>query len=317
MSTEVAVADVRQPDLLTREERDAARNTIRAHIHQYELTCMDLGRLLWLVSSGRWYEEWGFESFEDYLDRELGFALRKARYQISVWQKFGVDLSVPVEVIQKIGWFKAALIAPIVTPNTLDAWLERARTTTAARLQEEVRRARELVTKSSGLPLEDTGEVPESPAPAPTTAVEAPAEEWQPTDAAAETVTESYPEVPSVEVIHSTTRSGDALPPDRIAAVMKFPLFQEQYGTVIKALDAAGTMTGSASRSHQLDTICTMYLSGIPTDDFSKGSTLAWLVERLEEQFGVSLVVLPTREPRDKVHFLRQCINELERNGAR
>lgn len=287
---ETTVVHLSSPTEISPAEKNQTRESIKQHVRLYESTLMDLGRMLWLVQSGKWYQDWGYDSLEDYVDKELGFALRKARYHISVWECFGVKLGIDQTVIQEIGWVKAGLLAPVVTADNVGAWIDRAKSTSAAKLQEEIRRCRELTSKADQLPL-----VLATPTGAPAEP-ESEQAEWAPEDSPA-----SPGDIVSTsDVVHvdrktqtAPSAASSSPPDDRVAAVMKFPLFDAQYKVVLRALEAAAVMTGSSSRSHQLDTICSVFLSGIPTDDFSKESTLSWLAERIRENFGKSVLFLP------------------------
>jgi hypothetical protein len=93
------------------------------------------------------YRQWGFDSFQEYVDQEVSFEFRKARYLMSIWHYFGEELSDHPDVFEKIkgiGWTKAAYLVDVVDDKNVDAWVELAVELPARRLNEEARTAKDM-----------------------------------------------------------------------------------------------------------------------------------------------------------------------------
>lgn len=88
------------------------------------------GNLSQIARSGL-HESWGFDSFEDYIEEELGFARRKAYYLIAIYEK-AVELGVTdddeaVEQLTSIGWTKAReILAYVTSRDEFNEWVGRA-----------------------------------------------------------------------------------------------------------------------------------------------------------------------------------------------
>jgi hypothetical protein len=79
--------------------------------------------LLSEVNHERYWAEWGFRSFEDFVDTECEFSLRKAQELIRVYSKLVVELGIAPERIAHLGWSKVALCAARLTPANLEQML--------------------------------------------------------------------------------------------------------------------------------------------------------------------------------------------------
>ena len=72
-----------------------------------------------------------------------------------------------------------------------------------------------------------------------------------------------------------------------------FSLYQPQQDTIHAALNLAKKKTGSDKKGHNLEMICLEFISSNISD---KNVSLSWLVKRIEDVYGVSVVVIPERE---------------------
>lgn len=82
-----------------------------------------LGGLLESIRRNSWYE--GFENFEDFVQETYGFADRKARYLIGIYTNL-VKNMIPWDKVQHLGWTKLKDLAPILTLENVDFWVEKA-----------------------------------------------------------------------------------------------------------------------------------------------------------------------------------------------
>jgi len=73
------------------------------------------------VEGGRYaYKVWGFSSFDDYCERELGFRRKKAQHLVNIYQKTSSG-AIPKGAAEKIDWSKMAMIVPLVDKGVIDA----------------------------------------------------------------------------------------------------------------------------------------------------------------------------------------------------
>jgi hypothetical protein len=95
----------------------------------------EMGRLLFRVSKDHTYRHWNgpdgkpYENFKDYVEKEVEFKFRKARYLVSIWRWLAEDLDNPeiTEKVLQLGWTKAAMLVGLVNAKNVDKWIEKAR----------------------------------------------------------------------------------------------------------------------------------------------------------------------------------------------
>jgi len=97
-----------------------------------EANYFKLGGVLKVISDNGWFE--GFDSFDDFVVEKFGFAGRKARYLMQIYTDL-VTNSIPWEKVAGLGWTKLKDLAPILTLENLDEWVEKASACTVAELQ--------------------------------------------------------------------------------------------------------------------------------------------------------------------------------------
>jgi hypothetical protein len=66
-----------------------------------EVNYFKLGGILKLINDNSWFE--GFEAFDDFVEEKYGFASRKARYLISIYENL-VTKMIPWEKVSHLGW---------------------------------------------------------------------------------------------------------------------------------------------------------------------------------------------------------------------
>lgn len=97
-----------------------------------EVNYFKLGGVLKLINDNSWYE--GFESFDAFVLEHYGFAGRKARYLISIYDNL-VTKQIPWEKVSGLGWTKLKDLAPVLTPDNVDEWVAKATPVTVVELQ--------------------------------------------------------------------------------------------------------------------------------------------------------------------------------------
>ena len=98
-----------------------------------EVNYFKMGGILKLINDNSWFE--GFKTFDIFVEEKYGFAARKARYLISIYENL-VTKMIPWEKVSHLGWTKLKDLAPVVTPETVDDWVAKAEKLTVKELQE-------------------------------------------------------------------------------------------------------------------------------------------------------------------------------------
>lgn len=97
-----------------------------------EANYFKLGGLLKLIQAEQWFD--GFATFDAYVAERFGFAVRKAHYLIQIYTNL-VDKQIPWEKVASLGWTKLKDLAPVLTLENLDDWVEKASKCTVVELQ--------------------------------------------------------------------------------------------------------------------------------------------------------------------------------------
>jgi hypothetical protein len=75
------------------------------------------------------YKLWGFKSFDEYCERELGFRERKANHLANIFRKT-IEGPLPKDAVEKTDWSKMAMVAPLVdkgviTDDNAEKWMKK------------------------------------------------------------------------------------------------------------------------------------------------------------------------------------------------
>jgi hypothetical protein len=116
-------------ELLTKTK---ALNEAERLAENIEVNYFKMGGILKLINDNSWFE--GFEAFDDFVEEKYGFASRKARYLISIYENL-VTKMIPWEKVGHLGWTKLKDLAPVITPETVDEWVAKAEKLTVKELQ--------------------------------------------------------------------------------------------------------------------------------------------------------------------------------------
>lgn len=73
------------------------------------------GELLYEISRKNYWSEWGFKTFDEYIEKELEFKRRKAFYLIIIYEKFVIELGLPLKELRNIEWSKAKELLKVIT----------------------------------------------------------------------------------------------------------------------------------------------------------------------------------------------------------
>lgn len=124
---------------LTEEERSTLCRTVLQQSLEipYKLEVFQ-GELLYEVTRNKYWSGWeyepsgegsgfkrNYESFEEYVEGELGFKRRKAYDLIDIYRTFVVDLALSPSKLANISWSKARLVTKIVDAENADEILKK------------------------------------------------------------------------------------------------------------------------------------------------------------------------------------------------
>lgn len=129
-------AEVVPRDEVVRKETENAKE-------QIEGGYADLAQLLHETWENAYYVKWGYDSFREYTEDELGLNYRKARYYVTIAQVVK-RLKIPWVDIREIGWTKMRALVPILNEDNVADWLERAANNTVEVLEESVKDFKEI-----------------------------------------------------------------------------------------------------------------------------------------------------------------------------
>jgi len=84
------------------------------------------GELLHEISEKKLFHEWGYGTFDEYIEGELHYKRRKAYYLIKIYDKYVQELALPTEQLREIteNWSKAKELLPIITKENHEKVLE-------------------------------------------------------------------------------------------------------------------------------------------------------------------------------------------------
>jgi len=112
----------------------------------------EMAGVLYNVYNKKLFLDWGYRDFENYVNNELDFSLRKAQYLIQIWYYFGVELGdeTVLAKISGLGWSKVKELCNVVTIGNVDDWVEKAAKLSAIEIKALAREALEKSVDGSG-----------------------------------------------------------------------------------------------------------------------------------------------------------------------
>jgi hypothetical protein len=233
--------------------------------------CVELGRRLSIVNDmtaengKRIYKIWGYASFSDYCERELGIFKSKGYDLISLYKHAEEGIFTDKQV-ETIGWSKVTPLLPlvragIITKQNAAKWLLKIEGKTFDEVKQIANLAREKVKDRMGETAEGGGK----------------------SDTAD---SKDTPDLPAA----TTTISGSVSPEEIFT--LRIPLYKDQWENVQVALKKAEKITGSDKQPWLLDCIALAFNS----EAFStKEESLEVLCKRIERVFGVDIVALHSK----------------------
>jgi hypothetical protein len=127
----------------------------------------EMCKLLWTVKKKSLHESWNFQSFGDYVGKELQVKITKAKYMVQIWEHLWVrqDDKTVFEKVMTVGWTKAKELIHVVTKENVDFWVEKARNFNVEGLIKEVKaHLKSLIPDDPNEALSKSGQVEGTPA---------------------------------------------------------------------------------------------------------------------------------------------------------
>jgi len=134
MQAEVINATENFPTNRTEEVREKLRNIS----YKVRSDFCEMADLLYEAWEGEYHKDYGYGSFYDYVEQELDIKNRTAGFYIQTAKKLN-KLQIPWDEVREIGWRKTATIAPILTEENSQKWIEKAKETNLDHLSEKVK----------------------------------------------------------------------------------------------------------------------------------------------------------------------------------
>jgi hypothetical protein len=154
-----------EPEVLTitAAESDIIRKRLVELKGVIESSYLEVGKLLSevcdkkLPNGKQLWSYWGFASFDEYCEREMGFRQRKGYHLLNIYKQC-ISGPIPKADFEEIGWSKASILAPLVSSGVINdenvhRWMDKAKEKTYDELRTMTKLAK---TKSEEKAKEDS-----------------------------------------------------------------------------------------------------------------------------------------------------------------
>ena len=101
-----------------------------------------LASALYIVWNESAYDEWGYDSFGDYVDNELSMQRRKAQYLVAIAGWFGEQSEQVQSWVKQLGWTKARELIGVVDESNANEWRDIAENSSLRELTTAVKEAK-------------------------------------------------------------------------------------------------------------------------------------------------------------------------------
>ena len=145
MTTELATVEILPP-----AEYDNLRLEVMEAKSQSEKAYWRLATALFNVWNESAFEEWGYNSFGDYIDNELSMQRRKAQYLVAIAGWFGDQDEATQRWVKELGWTKARELIGVVDETNSAEWREIAESSSLRELTSAVKESRASTSSGTG-----------------------------------------------------------------------------------------------------------------------------------------------------------------------
>jgi MoxR-like ATPase len=156
----------RLDETLPRAERcDTVRKILQQTAKTEDRLQLRMAELLTEVHQHRYFLDWGFRTFKEFVEAECHFGLRKAQLLVEVYQKFAVELRVPADELRRLEWSKAALVARVINSANRDELLHSLKHLPHRELQAKIQEIRKKPAETPPGTSAESVSTPSSPSP--------------------------------------------------------------------------------------------------------------------------------------------------------
>ena len=275
---------------------------------------LELARILYDVydrpidgdpNRGPIYQSWGFKSFAEWAEEELGLQRRTAERLRAIWYTLeitlaGIDQELKDRLIS-LGSSKLRELTRVLDIDNAAAWTDVAEHNSYAKLVKMIQKAKEAAEIKR---LEEEVEQAKAEAEAAEADAEAAAqgstEGDEGTSEDADGSSSSSQDIAAigggVQVEDGASFDdplfGSDLPEVEEPTFEHFPLFPEQKLNVLQALQKAGEISGSTKKGHRLDLICTDFLANNDIVPGKVEENRMRLLAKMERVLGVKIIAI-------------------------
>jgi hypothetical protein len=109
------------------ESAGEVRKRVRRLKKEIDSSYIQLGKDFYLIYHRRLYQKWGFDSFTDYVEEEVGMAKQRAERCRRIWTKFVKECGVKPKELDGIGYTNALLLLSVVKSDNVKKWIDTAK----------------------------------------------------------------------------------------------------------------------------------------------------------------------------------------------
>jgi hypothetical protein len=112
------------PPKLSNQDLCKLRDRVKETDRKLSRINVDFYEDLFQIRLGEYYIDWGYRSFEQYVNSELTMSLRQIQFYIKVYHKLVYEFNLTKEWLTQIGITKAKVVASCITKENMNKLLE-------------------------------------------------------------------------------------------------------------------------------------------------------------------------------------------------
>jgi hypothetical protein len=137
MLTKLLDKELEEETLEVKSRKEVLREEIKKVSTVIDKSFIRLAELLYEAKQNLYYRDWGYLSFKDYVQYEVGMSDRKGESLVEIWDR-AMHLGVDPDRLKNMGWVKARHILRVATSDTFEEWAEKAETLRVNELVSEI-----------------------------------------------------------------------------------------------------------------------------------------------------------------------------------
>lgn len=130
---------------------DEGRKRIKELRDSIERGYFEIAGLLHRTLNDKWYKDWGFATWEEYITNEVGYSVRKAQYLANLWKWCVVEQNSPelLEKLEPLGWNKVKSLTGVVTNDNVDKFIKKAGDMSVEEFESDIKKKKKTITSSA------------------------------------------------------------------------------------------------------------------------------------------------------------------------